>query len=128
MSAVKNIRFLVVLINANGANVNHLTHFQQPILFGCPINLQVGNTNITAGMAASLSTSALAFSMKQTVNKYGNKKVTSTMVDLYFESKLKYNYPNYLPGGRVNVHPQNYPISVVPTQYQSSAAGSADCE
>lgn len=128
MSAVSNIHFVVTLINQNGASVSHVVDYPRPILFGCPRNLAVGNTTITPGMAASLSATALYNTMRQTSRIYGNKRVSWTMVHLGFEKILKKNYKDYVPGGRVDPHPQNYPANVIPTLYQSSAYGDNDCE
>lgn len=43
MAAVANINFLVVLIGPNGIDVNHVVNYPQPMLFGSPRNLAVGN-------------------------------------------------------------------------------------
>ncbi|HYD90713.1 MAG TPA: hypothetical protein VEA37_04400 [Flavobacterium sp.] len=86
----------------------------------------MGSTIVTPGIAASTSAQALKRSMGETVSKYGNKPVSNTIIQIYFERKLKYNYPLYLPGGRVNFNSNNY--SVVPTPYQTSALGNGDCD
>ena len=124
-SAVANIHFNVVLVSQQGIYLNHAVAFTQPILFGAPKNLLIGNTTITPGMAASLSAQALLISMNETVQKYGNKPVSDMIVRLYFESRLKHNYPLLIPGGRVNIHPQN--LNVVPTQYQTNLIGTGNC-
>lgn len=124
-SAVKNIHFTVVVLSPNGAYVNHVVEFANAVLFGMPKNIQIGNTNVTAGVAATVSANILALSMRETVAKYGNKPVSGLIVDLYFESRLKHNFQNSVPGGRVNMHPQNY--TVPPTQYQTNAQGTGNC-
>jgi len=48
------------------------------------------------------------------------------LVKLYFESRLKHNYPLYLTGGRLEIHPMNY--NVPPTQYQTNAFTTGDCD
>jgi len=124
-SAVINIHFTVVVLTPQGNYVSHVVNYPQPILFGAPTNITIGNTDITPGMAASLSAQALATSMNETVKKYGNKPVSEMMVQLYFESRLKHNYPLFIPGGRVNIHPTNY--NVTPTQYQTNLFGTGNC-
>jgi hypothetical protein len=76
-------------------------------------------------MAATLSAQALNESIKETVKHYGNKNVSEMIVRLYFEQRLKHNYPLYIPGGRVQLHPQNF--SVIPTQYKTNAFGTGNC-
>lgn len=125
-AAVANIHFQVTVITPQGMFVNLVVDYPQPILFGCPRNLVVGNTQITPGMAAELSARVLKLSMNQTVSKFGNKPVTSAIVKIYFESRLKHNYPLFIPGARVNVNANNY--SVTPTQYQTNAFGTGDCD
>lgn len=125
-AAVKNIKFLIVVVNPEGLNINQNIQYTQPVLFGCPRNLLIGNTNISAGLAATLSAKALSLSMKQTVKKFGTKPVTEELVRIYFESRLKYNYPLFIPGARVNFNPNNY--SVTPTQYQSNLFSTGDCD
>lgn len=119
-AAVKNINFTTVVLDPNGMHVNLVILYQQPILFEAPRTLQVGGTNISPGAAASMAAYALLISMKETVAKYGNKNVSEMMVKMYFEERLKHNFPMILPGARVNTHPQNYTVS--PTQYQTNAS------
>lgn len=125
-SAVKNIRFVIVVYDPPlGAYINQIIEFPQPILFGSPINLLVGNTNIPSGAAAETGAEVLRISMQETVNMYGNKTVDELTVRLYFESKLKDNYSLMVPGGRVNINATNY--SVTPTEYKSTWFGTANC-
>ncbi len=100
-----------------------MINFPSPILFEAPRNLATGNTTITAGTAGSMAAYALLISMKETVAKYGNKQVSGMVVGLYFESRLRHNFPMILPGARAILHPQNY--SVVPTQYQTNSSNSS---
>lgn len=123
-SAVTNIHFQVIIVSPGGLTVNHVVEFPQPILFGCPINLSIGDTYISHGLAANVSAQALEQSMDETVKKFGNKSVTSMVVELYFKQRLKHNYPLFIPGARVNFNPSSY--SVTPTPYQSSF-GNGDC-
>lgn len=127
IAAVNNIRFTIVLwVPTQSISIQHIVRFSQPILFETPRNLQIGNTNITSGMAATLSARALWTSMTETVREYGNKPVSEMTVRLYFESRLKHNYPLFVPGGRVQIHPQNY--SVTPTEYKTNALGTGNCD
>ena len=127
-AAVTNIHFIVAVINPStgGLSINITLDYPQPVLFGCPKVLNVGNTIITPGIAATVSAKALNRSIGESVSKYGNKPVTNAIVDIYFKSRLKHNFPLYLPGGRVNFNPSNY--SVVPTPYQTNALGTGDCD
>lgn len=124
-SAVLNIHFQVTVISPQGIYVNHLCEFPQAILFGCPINLSVGNTNLSPGLAASTSAQALEQAMDETVKKFGNKPVSGMIVDMYFKQRLKHNYPLYIPGGRVNFNSNNF--TVTPTQYRTSFFGNGNC-
>lgn len=124
-SAVLNIHFQVTVISPQGIYVNHLCEFPQAILFGCPINLSVGNTNLSPGLAAATSAQALEQAMDETVKKFGNKPVSGMIVDIYFKKRLKHNYPLYIPGGRVNFNSNNF--TVTPTQYRTSFFGNGNC-
>lgn len=85
----------------------------------------IGNTNITSGLAATASAQALKISMNETVKKFGAKPVSGMIVELYFKERLKYNYPLFIPGGRVNFNPNSY--NVTPTQYQTNLFGTGNC-
>jgi hypothetical protein len=124
-SAVLNIHFQINVISPAGIFVNHLLEFPQAVLFGCPITLYVGNTYISPGIAANTSAQALKISMNETVKKFGNKPVSGMIIETYFKQRLKYNYPLFIPGGRVNFNANNF--SVIPTQYQTNAFGTGDC-
>ena len=125
-SAVKNIRFVIVLYDPPlGVYIKQIIEFPQPILFGSPMNLFIGNTNISSGAAAETGAEALRISMQETVNLYGNKTVDELTVRLYFESRIKNNYSRMVPDGRVNINAANY--SVAPTEYKSTWFGTANC-
>lgn len=125
-AALTNVHFQVNVISPSGIYVNHIVEFPQPILFGVPRHFAIGGATISPGLAAWLSAKALRISMNDTVKMYGNKPVTSTLVNLYFEQRLRHNYPIVTNGGRVNIHPTT--ISVTPTAYQTNAFGIGDCE
>lgn len=125
-AALTNVHFQVSVVSPSGIYVNHVVEFPQPILFGVPRHLSIGGATISPGLAAWLSAKALRISMNETVKKYGNKPVTYMIVDLYFEQRLKHNYPLVTSGGRVNIHPTT--ISVTPTPYQTNAFGIGDCQ
>lgn len=124
-AAVQNIHFQIVIVTPQGYHFSNIIEYPQPILFGTPKNLLVGGTIITSGMAASLSSQALWLSMNETVKKYGDEPVSELMVKLYFESRLKHNYPLFIPGGRVNFNPTS--LNVTPTQYQTNLFNTGDC-
>lgn len=125
-SCINQCTFQVNVISPSGIYVNHIVEFPQPILFGVPRHFAIGGATISPGLAAWLSAKALRISMNDTVKMYGNKPVTSTLVNLYFEQRLRHNYPIVTNGGRVNIHPTT--ISVTPTAYQTNAFGIGDCE
>lgn len=124
-AAVLNIHFQVTVISPQGIYVNHISEFPLPILFGCPINLSMGNTYISSGQAAETSADALRVSMGETVKKYGNKPVMGMIVDFYFKERLKYNYPLFIPRARVNFNPNNF--NVIPTPYKTTIFGNGNC-
>lgn len=94
-------------------------------MFGCPTSLQVGDIEISPGLAANLSAKALQVSMDETVKLYGNKPVSELTVRLYFEGRLKYNYPLFIPGGRVNFNASTF--SGTATNYETNAFGNGNC-
>ncbi|BDU24961.1 hypothetical protein [Flavobacterium sp. GSB-24] len=122
---VKNITFRIVLLDETGAHIIHSISYPQPISFGMPTNHSVGGTNITAGIAATLSAQALKISMQEVVNMYGSKYVSEMVVDQYFRERLANNYPLVTSGGRVNFNStENLPA----TNYQTTLLFSDDCE
>lgn len=124
-SAVKNIHFNIVVIDQNGYHISQIIEYPNAILFGAPTNLQIGNTTISSGIAATLSAKALQESMAETVHMYGNKPVSEMTVRLYFEERLKHNYPLFIPGGRVNFNASSY--TGIPTNYETNAFGTGNC-
>lgn len=124
-SAVQNIRFVIVILNPQGYYISHIVEYPQAVLFGCPTNLTVGNTSITPGMAAELSARALKISMDETRNVYAKQPVDDLTVRLYFEERLRSNYPLLIPGGRVNFNASTF--VGIPTQYQTSFLGTDNC-
>lgn len=124
-SAVKNIHFNIVVISPNGYRFSQIINYPNAILFGAPTNLAVGNTDISAGLAATLSAKAVEASMSETVSMYGNKPVSELTVRLYFEERLKHNYPLFIPGGRVNFNASAF--SGIPTDYKTNLFGTGNC-
>jgi hypothetical protein len=124
-AAVKNVHFKVVVISPNGYKFSQIINYPNAILFGAPTNLAVGNTDISAGLAATLSAQAVAVSMSETVSMYGNKPVSELTVRVYFEERLKHNYPLFIPGGRVNFNAAGF--SGTPTNYQTNMFGTGNC-
>jgi hypothetical protein len=124
-SAVVNIHFNIVIIDPKGYKFGQIVNYPNAILFGAPTNLAVGNTTISAGLAATLSAQAVEISMKETVAVYGNKPVSELTVRLYFEQRLKYNYPLFIPGGRVNFNASTF--IGTPSYYKTNMFGTGDC-
>ncbi len=124
-SAVKNIHFNIVVIGPNGYQFSQIIEFPNAILFGCPSSLQIGDVEISPGLAATLSAKALQVSMDETVKLYGNKPVSELTVRLYFEQRLKHNYPLFIPGGRVNFNASTYTGTA--TNYVTNAFGNGSC-
>ena len=77
------------------------------------------------GRAANLSSQVLKNTINLVVRKFGNKKATNLMVKILFEKKLKDNYPSVVPQGRVNF---NSTSNKIPTQYQTNALGTGNCD
>ncbi|PJJ09945.1 hypothetical protein CLU83_3328 [Flavobacterium sp. 1] len=124
-SAVINIHFNIIVITTDGYHFSQIIEYPNAILFGVPTNLSIGNTTIGPGLAATLSAKAVEVSMSETVSMYGNKPVSALTVRLYFEERLKYNYPLFIPGGRVNFNSSSF--SVTPTQYKTNMFGTGNC-
>ena len=124
-AAVKNVRFRVIVLSNYGNYVNFDIKYSQPILFGVPTNM-VNGGNISGGLAAELSARALSVSMREVVNKYGKQPVSETQVRLFFEQRLKYNFPIITNGGRVTFNPMSLPVA--PTEYQTNHFGIGDCD
>lgn len=121
---VKNINFRVIGISPSGVQVTHSVSYPQAIYFGTPTNVQVGNTNITAGIAATTSAKVLQKSMQEVIDKYGGTNVSDLILDQYFRERLTHNYPLYVPGGKVNF---NSTSSIPATNYKTNFLTSGDC-
>ncbi|TCN57392.1 hypothetical protein D0809_12510 [Flavobacterium circumlabens] len=123
-SAVKNIYLRIVLLNEKGIEIVHVISYPQPILFGTPTNVKVGNTNITAGLAANASAKVLHDTMDEVNAKYARTSVSDVIVDQYFRTQLTKNYPLSIPGGRVQF---NSTTTLPATDYKTTFLFSADC-
>jgi hypothetical protein len=64
--------------------------------------------------------------MDEVVKKYGKKVVSETQVRIYFEQRLKHNYPIITNGGRVTFNPMTLPV--IPTNYQTNLFGTGNCD
>ena len=82
--------------------------------------------DISNGLAAELSAQALQVSMNETVALYGNKLASELQVRLYFEQRLRHNYPIITNGGRVNINPMT--MLVTPTEYETNFFGNGNCD
>lgn len=124
-SAVKNIHFNIVLLTPNGYHYTQLIDYPNAILFGAPTSLSIGNTPIDAGIAANLSAKALQQSMNDVIDRYGAAEdVPELTLKIYFEQRLKHNYPLYIPGGRVNF---NSSSNLNATNYKTNLFGTGGC-
>jgi hypothetical protein len=123
-AAVKNIRFQIYLINSNGIEYKYSAGFPQAVLFGAPSDLTNGGT-LSPGAVASISAKVLHKVMGHVARKYGNSQASETTVENYFKETLKNEYPNYIPGGRINFNASS--LSVIPSEYKTSAFGTGNC-
>lgn len=120
-----NVTFRVILVNEKGLEITHVVSYPQPILFGAPTNIKIGNTNITAGIASNTSAKVLSQTMQEVVDKYGSTRVSDLVVDQYFRSRLVENYAFSIPGGRVQF---NSTTTLPATQYKTTLLFSDDCK
>ena len=88
------------------------------------MNLTLGG-DLSSGSLAEVSAAALNQSMRETAIKYANKKVDPNIVLSYFKQRITYNYPRFVPGGRVQTNPSTY-VST-PTNYKVSYFGYGNC-
>lgn len=123
-AAVINIRFSIYLINSDGISYKYSLSFPQPVLFGMPSNFSLGG-EVGAGIAAESSANALNNTMSEIAKEYAYSHTSESNVEVAFKERLKYNYPLYIPGGRVNFNATNY--SVIPTEYKTNAFGIGSC-
>jgi|GEM_PF-3961481 len=124
VALVKNVRFKVFLLNDKGVEILHWIDFPKPIAFGTPTNIQMGDTDITPGLAANASARVLQRSMQDVIDKYGHTRTSDLTVSLYFEERLKHNYPLSIPGARVNF---NAVDNMVATEYKTNLWTAGDC-
>nr|WP_294923641.1 hypothetical protein [uncultured Flavobacterium sp.] len=124
VALVKNVGFKVFLVNDKGVEILHWIDFPKPISFGTPTNIQIGNTDITPGLAANASARALQKSMQDVVDRYGHTRTSDLTVSLYFQERLKHNYPLYIPGARVNF---NATENIVATEYKTNTLTAGNC-
>jgi hypothetical protein len=124
VAMVRNINFRVLGLSPSGVEILHVLSYPQAVYFGTPTNVQVGNTNITAGIAANTSARVLQQSMQEVVDKYGGTDVSDLILDRYFRERLIHNYPLFVPGGRVNF---NSTSNIPATNYKANYFRAGDC-
>jgi hypothetical protein len=124
VAMVKNINFRVLGVSPSGIEILHVLSFPQAVYFGTPTNVKVGNTNITAGIAANTSARVLQQSMQEVIDKYGGTDVSDLILDQYFRERLIHNYPLFVPGGRVNF---NSTSNIPATNYKTNAWTAGNC-
>lgn len=75
-------------------------------------------------IAANTSARALQRAMQDVIDRYGHTRESELTVRLYFEERLKYNYPLYIHGGRVNFNATN---NGRVTDYKTNIITGGDC-
>ena len=127
-AVVKGVRFKLRILEQNGAQSNVVVAdiaYDNNIQFGTP-KLDRYNSNFTPGLAAELSAEALHMSMNETKNHFRDKyNISETQIRIYFEERLRYNYPIMTGGGRVNFGRNDY--GLIPTQYKTEFFGTGNC-
>jgi len=123
-SAVKNIYLRIILLSNNGVEIVHVISFPQPVLFGAPTNVKIGNTDITPGLAANAAALALRTVMNDVNNKFKLTNTSDMIVEQYFRTQLEKEIPLRIPGGRVQF---NSSTSLPATEYKTTAIYSSDC-
>ena len=123
-ASVKNINFKIVLLTENGFEIMHVIDYLQPTYFGVPTNLRIGDTDISPGIAATISARAISASIHEVVARYGNKYVSELTVSLYFQERVKDNFDLYLRGSRVNF---NSTADLASTNYKSTMLYPDNC-
>ncbi|BFM43629.1 hypothetical protein CFS9_22700 [Flavobacterium sp. CFS9] len=124
VAMVKNINFRVIGLSPKGIEILHVLSYPQAIYFGTPTNIQVGNTDMTPGIAANVSARALQQSMQDVIDKYGGTDVSDLILDRYFRERLVHNYPLYVSGGRINF---NSTEKLPATNYKTNTWTSGNC-
>ena len=123
-SAVKNIYMRIVLLDDHGYEILHVVSFPQPVLFGAPTNVKIGNTNITPGLAANAAALALQTVMDDVKNRFKLTNTSDMIVEQYFRERLLEEIPFRIPGGRVQF---NSTTTLPATEYQTTLVFSSDC-
>ncbi|GAA3742563.1 hypothetical protein GCM10022422_28070 [Flavobacterium ginsengisoli] len=124
VAMVKNINFRVLGISPKGVEILHVVSYPQAIYFGTPTNVKIGNTNITAGIAANTSARILQKTMQEVVDKYGGTDVSDLTLDLYFRERLENNYQLSIPGARVKF---NSTENIPATNYKTNTWTAGNC-
>jgi hypothetical protein len=62
--------------------------------------------------------------MQDVIDKYGSSRTSDLTLMLYFQERLKHNYPLYIPGGRVNF---NAIENIVATEYKTNPFTAGNC-
>jgi len=127
VTAIEDLRFSIVVINAEGVIGPIKVNFPLPTLFGMPTEtIAYGST--TPGEAANLSAHALSISINETVNQFAHTVIGDIQLRYNFMKILKYNFALMTNGGRVNFNatvPPNTPV----TYYQTVLVGySSNCD
>lgn len=62
--------------------------------------------------------------MQDVIDKYGSSRTSDLTLRLYFQERLKHNYPFYIPGGRGNF---NATENIVATEYKTNPFTARNC-
>lgn len=126
-AAVKNIHFDIVIVQSLTPLMTSTETIRLPqaVSFQMPTNTAVGNTNITAGYAASVTAKAIDMAMKETREYYKAVPATELMVTEFFKKALKTTFEFMSPGSRLQINPVN---TVPPTEYKSNWFLPSDCK
>ena len=111
-AATKGLYFNIALVEISPRGVRttykHTVMFNQAILFGLPANLKVGDTDISAELAAEMTATVVDRVMSKTSKKFARTTASPMQVEQYFRAELKREYSMYLPGGRVQFNAMNF--------------------
>lgn len=73
-----------------------------------------------------MSAQALEISMDETKHYFKDKyNISEMQIRIYFEDRLKYNYPIMTGGGRINFGRNDYNLKA--TRYQTEFFGTGNC-
>ena len=125
-AAVRDIYFHIWIVadDIDGTRYKYTVRLSGTTLFGAPKNFTYGG-EVGTGIRSEISARALDEAMRETAHRYAGTYVNPSVVESYFKERLKYNFPLFIPGGRVNFNIQN--SNVTPSNYVASWRGYGNC-